>query len=500
MGELTVDRVLIGGAWTRPTGPEIRVLSPSTEEPALRVVDAGPEDIDRAVAAARKAFEQSPWRAMTPRQRADVLLPVADELGRRWAGEIAPAFTQVCGTPTTVAHAFSGGAFGIFADLARTVADFEAEKAVYGVGGRSGTGHPAQLVYEPVGVVAAIAPWNGQLYLTLTKLLPALVAGCTVVAKPSPETAIEATILAEALQAAGIPDGVVNILPGGREAGQRLVSHPDVDLVAFTGSTAAGKAIMASVSSRLARLSLELGGKSAGIVLDDVDTATVAGQLLSGTALMTGQACALLSRILVPRTRQDEIAEAFSAAIGSVPFGDPIDPATMMGPLVNKAGMQHALDLIESGKAEGATLVRGGGRPNGYDRGWYVEPTVFKDVENTMRIAREEVFGPVYAIVPYDTEEQAIAIANDSPFGLAGAVFSTDDARADRVVRSVRAGVMSINGFGLDPGIPFGGYKQSGIGREGGVEGLRMFTEIKAIHRPAAHPLTDGPALAASAH
>jgi betaine-aldehyde dehydrogenase len=358
------------------------------------------------------------------------------------------------------------------------------EEVVVGVGGRAGPGRPARLIHEPVGVVAAIAPWNGQLYLTLTKLLPALAAGCTVVAKPGPETAIEATVLAEALQSAGVPDGVVNILPAGREAGRHLVEHPDVDMVAFTGSTAAGKAIMASVSGRLARLSLELGGKSAGIVLDDVDMATTAGQLLSGTILMTGQACALLSRILVPRSRHDEVVEAFRAALAAVPFGDPTKPETLLGPLVNKVGADHVLDLIGSAVGEGAQVVAGGGRPAAFERGFYVEPTILTGVDNTMRVAREEVFGPVYAVIPYDTEDEAIRIANDTPFGLAGAVLTADPERGERVARRVRAGVMSVNGFGLDPGVPFGGFKQSGIGRENGRAGLDMFLETKAVHYP----------------
>ncbi|MGC9537427.1 aldehyde dehydrogenase family protein [Streptomyces sp. UG1] len=482
MSEFRVDRILVDGSWRTPSGPEIRILNPATEEPALTLVDASREDVDAAVAAARTAFDHSPWRWLSHQERADLLAPAAEELKKRWAAEMAPAFTSVCGTPTTVAQAFSAGALGIFTDVANTAAKFQAEEKIVGVGGRAGKGHPATVVHEPAGVVAAIAPWNGQLYLTLTKLLPALVAGCTVVAKPSPETSVEAVVLAEALKSTGVPDGVVNILPGGREAGQRLVAHPDVDMVAFTGSTAAGKAIMATVSERLARLSLELGGKSSGIVLDDVDTATVARQLLSGTALMTGQACALLSRILVPRARLRELGDAFAEAIGSVPFGDPADPKNLMGPLVSKAGMEHAIDLIESAKKEGATLLRGGGRPAGHDRGWFVEPTVFTDVHNEMRLARDEVFGPVYAFIPYDTEEEAIRIANDSAFGLAGAAFSADEERAEWVVRRLRAGATSINGFGLDPGVPFGGFKQSGIGREGGVEGLRMFTEVKAIH------------------
>jgi len=484
MTALVADRILVSGSWRTPQGAEVSLLSPSSEEVALRFTDASPADIDAAVAAARRAFDSSPWRRMTVKERAALIAPVIDELHKRWAADIATPFTEVAGTPVTVARAFEAGAQGIFTGLARTAAEFVAAEPVTGVGGRAGRGHPARLVREPVGVVAAIAPWNGQLYLTLTKLLPALAAGCTVVAKPSPETAVEAIVLAEALQSVGIPDGVVNIVPGGREAGARLVAHPDVDMVAFTGSTAAGKVIMAQCAARLARVSLELGGKSAGIVLDDADAAMAGQQLLAGTTLMTGQACALLSRILVPRSRQDEIVDAFIAAIGSVPFGDPHEPGSMMGPLVSKAGMERALDLIESGKADGAQLVLGGGRPAGYDRGWYVAPTVFKNADNSMRLAREEVFGLVYSFIPYETEEEAVAIANDSPFGLAGAVFTADEERAEKVADAVRTGVFSINGFGLDPGVPFGGYKQSGIGREGGIEGLRLFTETKAIHRP----------------
>jgi len=484
MTDYEVDRILVDGSFRKPAGQEIAILNPATEEPALRLYDASTEDVDAAVAAARRAFATSPWRWMSHTERAALLEPISEGLQKRWEAELAPAFTTVCGTPTTVSKAFAAGARGIFADVQRSAAEFHAEQDIMGVGGRAGAGHPATLVHEPVGVVAAIAPWNGQLYLTLTKLLPALLAGCTVVCKPSPETAVEAIVLAEAVQAAGIPDGVVNILPAGREAGARLVANPEVDMVAFTGSTAAGRSIMAAVSDRLARLSLELGGKSAAIVLNDVDTAVVSRQLLTGTTLMSGQACALLSRILVPRARQQEIAEAFTAAIKAVPFGDPTDPATLMGPLVNKAGLDHALDLIDSARTQGATLVCGGGRPADRDRGWYIEPTVFTDVANSMRLARTEAFAPVYAIIPYDSEEEAVAIANDSDFGLAGAVFSADEERAERVARSIRAGAVTVNGFALDPGIPFGGFRQSGIGREGGLPGLLMYTELKAIHRP----------------
>jgi betaine-aldehyde dehydrogenase len=481
---VNIDRCLVDGAWRKPGGEAITILNPATEEPALTVTDASTSDIDRAVAAARRAFDSSDWRWKSPQERLALLTAAMDEMHKRWQAELAPAFNTVCGTPITVARGFEAGATGILEDLTHTIKDFAMEEVVVGVGGRAGPGRPARLIHEPVGVVAAIAPWNGQLYLTLTKLLPALAAGCTVVAKPGPETAIEATVLAEALQSAGVPDGVVNILPAGREAGRHLVEHPDVDMVAFTGSTAAGKAIMASVSGRLARLSLELGGKSAGIVLDDVDMATTAGQLLSGTILMTGQACALLSRILVPRSRHDEVVEAFRAALAAVPFGDPTKPETLLGPLVNKVGADHVLDLIGSAVGEGAQVVAGGGRPAAFDRGFYVEPTILTGVDNTMRVAREEVFGPVYAVIPYDTEDEAIRIANDTPFGLAGAVLTADPERGERVARRVRAGVMSVNGFGLDPGVPFGGFKQSGIGRENGRAGLNMFLETKAVHYP----------------
>jgi betaine-aldehyde dehydrogenase len=493
MDVATIDRALVDGDWLRPGGPTITIDNPATEEPALRVADATTADVDRAVAAARRAFETSDWRWRTPQERLAVLSTAMDEVHRRWAAELAPAFTAVCGTPVTVAGAFGAGATGILDDLTRTIKDFGLEEVVVGVGGRAGPGKPARLIHEPVGVVAAIAPWNGQLYLTLTKLLPALVAGCTVVAKPSPETAIEATVLAEALHAAGVPAGVVNILPAGRDAGRHLVEHPEVDMVAFTGSTAAGKAIMASCAGRLARVSLELGGKSAGIVLDDVDVAVATRQLLTGTTLMTGQACALLSRILVPRSRHDEIVEAFAAGLEAVPFGDPTDPKTLLGPLVNRVGADHALDLIGSALGAGARAVTGGGRPAAFERGFYVEPTILTGVDNTSRVAREEVFGPVYAVIPYDTEDEAVRMANDTPFGLAGAVFSADTERGERVARHIRAGVMSVNGFGLDPGVPFGGFKQSGIGRENGRPGLEMFLETKAVHYPAG----GGPAAAA---
>jgi betaine-aldehyde dehydrogenase len=484
MQAANIDRVLVDGTWLTPGGETITILNPATEEPALTVTDSSTADIDRAVAAARHAFESSDWRWRSPQERLALLTTAMDEVHRRWAAELAPAFNTVCGTPITVARGFEAGPTGILEDLTRTLKDFALEDVVVGVGGRAGPGKPARLIHEPVGVVAAIAPWNAQLYLTLTKLLPALAAGCTVVAKPGPETAIEATVLAEALHTAGIPAGVVNILPAGREAGRHLVEHPDVDMVAFTGSTAAGKAIMATCASRLARVSLELGGKSAGIVLDDIDLSVATGQILSGMTLMTGQACALLSRIVVPRSRHDEIVEALAAGLRAVPFGDPTKPETLLGPLVNKAGQDHALDLINHALAGGATAVTGGGRPAEFDRGYYVTPTIITGVDNTTRVAREEVFGPVYSVIPYDTEQEALRIANDTPFGLAGAVFTADVERGERIAGRVRAGVMSVNGFGLDPGVPFGGFKQSGIGRENGRVGLSMFLETKAVHYP----------------
>jgi aldehyde dehydrogenase (NAD+) len=336
---------------------------------------------------------------------------------------------------------------------------------------------------EPVGVVAAIVPWNYPQALAAFKLAPALAAGCTVVLKAAPETALDALVFAEAAQESGMPPGVLNVVPGGVETGKHLVSHPGVDKVSFTGSTVAGR-IIGEVCGRLLRpVTLELGGKSAAIILDDADLDATMRGLRSVSFVNNGQTCYLGSRILAPRSRYAEVVEALADLVNGFNVGDPLDKATDIGPVVSARQRDRVLDYIEAGKSSGAKLVVGGGVPKDQPRGWFVSPTVFADVDNSDRIAQEEIFGPVLAVIPYDGDEHAIALANDSEFGLAGTVWSTDTERATEVAREVRTGTIGVNDYQLDMGAPFGGVKASGIGRELGPEGLDEFFALKSIYR-----------------
>jgi acyl-CoA reductase-like NAD-dependent aldehyde dehydrogenase len=339
----------------------------------------------------------------------------------------------------------------------------------------------AYVVREPAGVVAAIAPWNAPLMIMINKVAPALVAGCCVVMKPAPETPLEAYLIAEAAEAAGLPDGVLNLVCAHREASDHLVRNPGVDKVSFTGSTAAGKHIAQVCGERVARCTLELGGKSAAIVLDDGDIALAAQTLAQTISMMSGQVCSTLSRAVVPRAKAGEFAEALAAALKALRVGNPYEPGVMMGPLAMKRQLERVQAYVARGQAEGATLVCGGGRPAGLDVGHYIEPTLFTNVSTKMSIAQEEIFGPVIATLAYDDEAEAVRIANDSPYGLFGAVFSQDKQHAYRVMRQIRTGAMSHNAFRMDPFLPFGGFKQSGIGREGGTAGLLGYTETKTI-------------------
>ena len=338
---------------------------------------------------------------------------------------------------------------------------------------------------EPVGVVAAIAPWNAPYAIMAGKLAPALVAGCTVVMKPSPETPLEAYILAEAAEAAGVPPGVVNLVCGERAASDHLVRNPGVDKVAFTGSSATGSRIASVCGERIARCTLELGGKSAAILLDDFETGAAAKLLTGAITMMSGQICAMLSRVVVPRGRHDELAEAIAGEMARVRVGDPTDPETQMGPLAMKRQLARVEGYIEKGKAE-ADLVCGGGRPSHLNRGYYVEPTLFANVGNASTIAREEIFGPVLSLVPCEDEEDAIRLANDSDYGLNGSVLTHDADAAWRVARAVRTGAFGQNGMRADFSLPFGGFKRSGVGREGGAEGLASYTELKTVLLDAA--------------
>ncbi|MFZ0139685.1 MAG: aldehyde dehydrogenase, partial [Aeromicrobium sp.] len=342
-----------------------------------------------------------------------------------------------------------------------------------------------QVRRAPVGVAAGIIPWNVPQFTIMSKLVPALLSGCTIVIKPAPETPLDPYLLAEILQEAGVPPGVVNIVAAGREVGAHLVAHPGVDKVAFTGSTAAGRAIASVCGEQLKRVSLELGGKSAAIVLDDADlTSTMEG--LKFVALMnSGQACVAQTRILASRSNYDAVVDALATAVSAMKVGDPSDPETEIGPMVAQRQQERVAKYIALGQEEGARLVVGGdGMPDGLDHGWYVRPTIFADVDNRMRIAQEEIFGPVLSVIPYDDVDDAVRIANDSDYGLAGTVWTADfDAGVD-VARRVRTGTYGVNTYTMDFAAPFGGFKASGFGREFGPEGLAHYTEVKSIYTP----------------
>jgi aldehyde dehydrogenase (NAD+) len=473
------DRLFIGGEWTAPAGTgTIEVLSPHTEEVIGRVPDGTPADIDAAVAAARRAFDHGPWPRMTPAERAEILGRLSAIYAERQES-MANLVTEEMGSP--IAFSIFGQAvipqmvLQYYVDLAASY-PWEDE--------RQGMLGPVTVAREPVGVVAAIYPWNVPQFTLMLKMAPALIAGCTVVAKPSPEAPLDAYLLAEWIQQAGLPDGVINFVPAGRETGAYLVKHPDVDKVAFTGSTAAGREIGASCGALLRPVTLELGGKSAAIILEDADlAATVAGFKLA-SLMNNGEACAAQTRILAPRSRYEEVADALAAMVSGLNVGDPSDYGTDIGPLVARRQQERVEGYVRIGQDEGAKIITGGlDRP--HDRGWYVRPTVFGDVRNDMRIAREEIFGPVLALLPYEDEDDAVRIANDSEYGLGGSVWTADVDHGVEVARRIRTGSCGVNLYVLDPNTPFGGYKNSGVGRELGPEGLAAYLEYKAIPRPA---------------
>ena len=474
------DRLFIGGEWVEPAGQAtIEVIAAATEEPIGRVPDGTEADIDRAVAAARHAFDSGPWPRMSPGERADVMTRISQGLQARMQ-EIGETISQENGSPiswSVMAQVFAATmVLDYYAGLARDYAFEEPRQGVLG---------PVIVRREPVGVVGALVPWNVPLFTTVLKMGPAFASGCTMVLKPAPETPLDAYALAEIAQEAGLPPGVLNIVAAGREAGEHLVRHAGVDKIGFTGSTAAGRRIASICGEQLKRVTLELGGKSAAIVLDDADPSSAMASLLPNSMMNNGQACVAQTRVLAPRSRYSEYVDALVEAVRAQRVGDPLDPQTTIGPLVAERQRARVEGYIALGREEGAKVVVGGGRPAGLARGWFVEPTVFADVDNGMRIAQEEIFGPVVVVIPYDGVDDAIAIANDSDYGLAGSVWTDDLERGLDIARSIRTGTYTLNGLSMDFAAPFGGFKCSGVGRELGPEGMHHYMEDKSIYLPA---------------
>jgi aldehyde dehydrogenase (NAD+) len=470
------DRFFVGGEWIEPSSrARIDVRDSATEEVFLSVAEAQVEDVDRAVAAARKAFDHGPWPRMTHRERAAWLVKIADAWRKR-----AEAFADTWVRESGILHAVAkyaavnpASTFTFHAGLAET---FEWEEPHV-----TPDGLRAMLVREPVGVVGAIIPWNAPNSLIAYKSAAALIAGCTVIAKASPEAPASAYLLAEICEEVGLPAGVFNILTADRDVSERLVRHPGVDKISFTGSTAAGRRIASICGERIARCTLELGGKSPAVILDDYDL-DKAAQSIAGTAkFLTGQVCSSLTRLIVSKRRHDDFVEALASRFGQVKVGDPFEASSEMGPLAMERQRDRVLSYIAKGREEGARLATGGGRPAHIDRGYFVEPTIFAGVDNGSTIAREEIFGPVLSVIPAESEEQAIEIANDTIYGLNASVFTNDPERAYAVARRIRAGTVGHNAFKTDFSISFGGFKQSGIGREGGTEGMYPYLEAKTI-------------------
>jgi aldehyde dehydrogenase (NAD+) len=479
----TIDypQLYIGGTWSAPAGHDtIGVHSPTTEERIGSVPRGTEADIDAAVAAARVAFDAPDgWSTWHPKERADVLERFAVELEARGA-ETARRVSMQNGMPIWLAQQFESVfpplLLRYYSDLMTSALVEESRAGMLG-----GTSLVSR---QPVGVVGAIVPWNVPQGISFLKLAPALAAGCTVVLKPAEETVLDAFLMAEAAAAAGLPDGVVNVVPGGREVGAYLVEHSGVDKVSFTGSTVAGRWIAEACGRLLRPVTLELGGKSAAIILDDADLPSLIEPFFGATLLNNGQICWLNTRVLAPRSRYTEIVDTITDLARSLSIGDPLNPETKVGPLVSARQRERVEGYIAKGKSEGARMTTGGSRPAGLDRGWFVEPTVFADLDNDATISREEIFGPVLSLIPYDDEQAAVAMANDSVYGLGGSVWSSDPERAADVARRVRSGTVGVNQYVNDPVAPFGGIKQSGMGRELGPEGLHAFQVYKTIYMP----------------
>ncbi|MGW6354686.1 aldehyde dehydrogenase [Streptomyces sp. NPDC055092] len=477
---ITYDRLFIGGTWTEPSNPELLdILSPHDESVVGRAAQAQPADVDRAVAIARAAFDAGTWPNTPPADRVAVLRRL-NALRESRAEEIAAVISAENGSAGWFTRAGQPGLSRQANAYLKAAEELAWEEVLTPT-------DPAATVRsvvrrEAIGVVAAVIPWNSPFSASLAKIIPALLAGNTVILKVSPENSLSMGLLADLLSECGLPEGTISVLPADRETSEYLVSHRDVDKVAFTGSTRAGRRIASIAGEQLKRVSLELGGKSAAVFLPDADLEKFKAGLKFSSLLNNGEACIAHTRILAPRSRYEEVVTAVKEVVESLKVGDPQDPDTFIGPMIRRDQQQRVRDYIEIGVTEGARLVTGGPEvPAGLEKGYYVTPTVFADVDNSMRIAQEEIFGPVLVVIAYEDEDDAVRIANDSEYGLSGGVWSADEGHALEIARRMRTGTVTINGTSLGFDGPFGGFKASGLGREYGFAGLNTYIEYKTV-------------------
>ncbi|MEU0408446.1 aldehyde dehydrogenase [Streptomyces griseorubiginosus] len=477
---ITYDRLFIGGSWVEPSDPHpLDIPSPHDRSLIGRAVQARPEDVDRAVAAARESFDAGAWRLTPPAERIEILRRF-NSLREEHAEHIAHLISLENGSAGWFTRAGQPGLTRQANAYLKAAEEFGWEETLV----PSDPASPVRSVVrrEAVGVVAAVIPWNSPFSSATSKIIPALLAGNSVILKVSPENSLSMGFLAELLERTGLPQGVISVLPADRETSEYLISHREVDKIAFTGSTRAGRRIAAIAGEQLKRVSLELGGKSAAVILPDADIEKAVAGLKFASLLNNGESCIAQTRILAPRGRYEEVVSALKELVESLRVGDPGDPDTFIGPMIRPDQQERVRAYIRLGIEEGARLVTGGPQiPEGLEKGNYVTPTVFADVDNSMRIAQEEIFGPVLVVIAYDDEDDAVRIANDSEYGLSGGVWSADEEHALAVARRIRTGTVTVNGASIAFDGPFGGFKASGVGREYGTVGLGTYTEYKTI-------------------